>query len=270
MLHVRIASVLGQPQQMRIIPTVAHASSTIPRSPSSIRPSVTKPSKLSITTPLLRAMGGLGGPSPRGYARGSLRVSAEASSNNDGESVPGPEYRRCVGVCVVNAEDKVFVARRADLPSVGAMNGESERVAWQMPQGGVDEGEELESAALRELKEETGMTSAHILHSLPHWVTYDFPPALMAKWLSEGRGWGGKYKGQAQRWFLLRFTGGEEEIDLSGIGEAREFTEWKWMPLEDLPEWVVPFKKDVYTEIASNFGGFLKAEQAAADKVGDA
>eukprot|EP00242_Pyramimonas_sp_CCMP2087_P006142 CAMPEP_0198200286 /NCGR_PEP_ID=MMETSP1445-20131203/3326_1 /TAXON_ID=36898 /ORGANISM="Pyramimonas sp., Strain CCMP2087" /LENGTH=235 /DNA_ID=CAMNT_0043870303 /DNA_START=233 /DNA_END=940 /DNA_ORIENTATION=+ len=210
----------------------------------------------------------------RSPSRSTLRcapiVSASGGNRNGNGngngSEPGPTYRRCVGVCVVNANNEVLVARRADLPSVEeakqyASGGKHERVAWQMPQGGVDEGEELAAACMRELHEETGMVSAHILHELPGWLTYDFPEALMAKWLAQGRGWGGQYRGQAQRWFLLRFTGLEEEIDLSGIGEVREFTEWKWMPIEDLADWVVPFKRDVYVEVADTFGAYLKAQK---------
>jgi putative (di)nucleoside polyphosphate hydrolase len=93
---------------------------------------------------------------------------------------------------------------------------------------------------------------------IPEWLLYEFPEPLLQSWIAEGRGWAGKYKGQKQRWFLLRFVGDEAEIDLSGIGEQREFSEYKWLPMEQLPDWVVPFKRAVYSRVATEFSQYLQ------------
>src|SRR5688572_27515555 len=130
---------------------------------------------------------------------------------------------------LVNAEGKAFVGKRID-------NREGDR--WQMPQGGVDPGEALEPAMLRELREETGVRpeQLEVLSQLPEELYYDLPPEL------RGKLWGGKYRGQRQSWFLVRFTGSDADIDLAAHHDP-EFCAWKWVEPEELPELIVPFKR---------------------------
>jgi putative (di)nucleoside polyphosphate hydrolase len=148
-------------------------------------------------------------------------------------------YRPCVGVMLVNAEGKVFVGRRID-------NREGDW--WQMPQGGVDEGEDLRAAALRELAEETGIAGEHIaiISQSGEALRYDLPAELV------GKLWGGRYRGQEQTWFLARFTGPEATIDLAAHDPA-EFCAYRWIDPEQLPELIIPFKKRVYRAILEEF-----------------
>jgi len=148
-------------------------------------------------------------------------------------------YRPCVGVMLVNADGKVFVGRRID---------NKEGDWWQMPQGGVDEGEDLRDAALRELAEETGARAEHvtILKAMDEPVRYDLPEDLI------GKLWGGKYRGQEQVWYLARFTGSDADIDLEAH-DPPEFCDWKWVDPEQLPELIVPFKKRVYRAVVEAF-----------------
>lgn len=148
-------------------------------------------------------------------------------------------YRPCVGVMLVNADGKVFVGRRIDT---------KEGDWWQMPQGGVDKGEDLEPALWRELHEETGVTRecATLIKKMADDIAYDLPEDLM------GKLWGGKYRGQVQSWYLLRFTGSDADIDLEAH-DPPEFCDWKWVDPEDLPGMIIPFKKRVYRTVLEAF-----------------
>ncbi|KAM7463446.1 hypothetical protein LguiA_031567 [Lonicera macranthoides] len=157
-------------------------------------------------------------------------------------------YRPNVGVCLINSDHQVFVASRLNVPG-----------AWQMPQGGIEDGEEPISAAIRELQEETGIVSAELIAEVPKWLTYDFPPAVKAK---VNRLWGGEWHGQAQKWFLMRFTKDEREISL-GRGEP-EFSEWKWATPEEVIQQAVDYKRPTYEEVMRAFSSYLNASRKAA------
>ena len=151
-------------------------------------------------------------------------------------------YRRGVGVVLFNAEGKVFAAQRNDMP------GE----AWQLPQGGIDAGESPLEAALRELKEEIGTDRAEILAESERWLSYDLPRRLV------GKRWKGRYRGQTQKWFALRFTGQDGEIDLNH--HSPEFTTWRWSDLASLPAMIVPFKRDLYRVLVEEFGHLARPQ----------
>ena len=136
--------------------------------------------------------------------------------------------RKGVGIILLNRENKVFVAKRIDNP----------KNFWQMPQGGIDEGEKYYEAALRELKEETSVTSVELVEEIDKKLTYILPDHLI------GIIWRGKFKGQIQKWFIMRFVGNDSEININT--KKPEFLDWKWIDLEDLPKIAVNFKLDIY------------------------
>lgn len=144
-------------------------------------------------------------------------------------------YRRGMGIVLVNARGRVFVAQRID----------TKELAWQMPQGGIDKGETPRAAALRELQEEIGTDKARIIAVTRGWLRYDLPADLQAKV------WKGKYRGQEQKWFLMRFTGADTDIDLAT--EHPEFSTWKWLPFTHLPRVIVGFKRDIYRQVVTAF-----------------
>lgn len=148
-------------------------------------------------------------------------------------------YRPCVGMMLLNRDGKVFVAKRIDMVAE----------AWQMPQGGVDAGETLQTAAMRELQEEIGTNKAEIIAESAEWLNYDLPEHLI------GKLWGGKYRGQTQKWFLMRFTGDDSDINIET--KHPEFSEWKWANPASLPELIVPFKKQLYVDVLEAFSPYL-------------
>ena len=159
----------------------------------------------------------------------------------------GFSYRPCVGIMLLNAQGLVFVGRRKARRAADVSPAAHE---WQMPQGGIDEGETPYRAALRELREETNVRSASFLAEAPEWLSYDLPNDLTKK------SWRGRFRGQTQKWFALRFTGAESEIDIAtpdGGRHKAEFDAWRWEKLERLPELIVPFKREVYVAVCAQF-----------------
>jgi putative (di)nucleoside polyphosphate hydrolase len=148
-------------------------------------------------------------------------------------------YRPCVGVMLLNRDGLVWMGRRFE-----KQNDDGVGKWWQMPQGGIDTGEDPQAAAVRELREETAVTSACVIAEAPGWFNYDLPENLI------GKSWGGKYRGQRQKWFALEFLGEDAEINLtaqdSGSGHKQEFDQWTWMTMDEALDAVVPFKKAVY------------------------
>jgi putative (di)nucleoside polyphosphate hydrolase len=163
----------------------------------------------------------------------------------DKEGLP---YRPCVGVMLFNGEGRVFVGRRSDRSEEGV-----DSTWWQMPQGGLDDGEDPEAGARRELAEETGVKSARFVARARDWLTYDLPSDLV------GIAWHGRYRGQKQMWFAARFEGKESEIDLGPRdGHEQEFDAWRWATLQELPSLVVPFKRKVYLSVIEQFSALAR------------
>jgi len=144
-------------------------------------------------------------------------------------------YRSGVGLLLVNDDDLVFVGRRID----------QRAEAWQMPQGGIDEGEDARTAALRELEEEIGTRKADFVAESRDWIYYDLPPDIADKV------WKGQYRGQKQKWFLLRFRGKDSDIRLDT--HHQEFDAWRWVPLDQVPALIVPFKQVLYRKVVEEF-----------------
>lgn len=154
-------------------------------------------------------------------------------------------YRPCVGLLVLNRTGHIWIGERIEARN----DAEGLGTWWQMPQGGIDRGEDPTTAAMRELHEETGITSADIIAETTDWHHYDFPAAFAAK------AWGGKYRGQKQKWFALRFTGDDAEIDISSHDPNLhpEFGRWRWSAKDDLIDNVVDFKRHIYRAVLSEF-----------------
>jgi putative (di)nucleoside polyphosphate hydrolase len=160
--------------------------------------------------------------------------SSQHASNNRGEA-----YRAGVGVMLLNARNEVWVGRRIGFPDD----------AWQMPQGGIDEGESPREAVFRELKEEIGTDNADILAETKDWLYYDLPADLI------GKAWDGKWRGQRQKWFVMRFKGSDADVNLET--EHPEFSAWKWVKVADLASLVVSFKRNVYLSLLAEFRDFV-------------
>ncbi len=156
---------------------------------------------------------------------------------------PHPLYRPCAGVALINARGEAFVGRR---------RGEPGKHAWQMPQGGIDADEAPLAAATRELYEETNVRSVRLVAEAPEWLAYDLPEGANKRF-------GGRYRGQSQKWFLFRFEGDDAEIDIhrpAGGAHRAEFEDWRWARFETLPDLVVPFKRPVYLKVVAWFAPF--------------
>ncbi len=159
-------------------------------------------------------------------------------------------YRPSAGVALINRAGEVFLGRRGRSREAKLVAGHE----WQMPQGGIDEGEAPYAAALRELHEETNVASTSLIAEAPDWLTYDLP-------IEAGNRWQGRYRGQTQKWFLLRFEGEDAEIDIrrpAGGAHKPEFDAWRWEKFAAVPELVVPFKRQVYEQVVALFAPLAK------------
>lgn len=153
-------------------------------------------------------------------------------SKEEAEKLP---YRPCVGICLFNQDGKVFVGERLDNPG-----------AWQMPQGGIDEGETVEQALWRELQEEVGTQKADLIRIADQTICYDLPLERVLTF------WNGRYRGQEQTWVALKFTGQDSDININ-IFDEPEFSRWQWVSLKDTPDMIVPFKRETYRQVIELF-----------------
>lgn len=154
---------------------------------------------------------------------------------HEAQNAPTLPYRPCVGMMLFNREGRVFIGRRIDQSLEG----------WQMPQGGVDDGEEPREAALRELEEEIGTGNVEFLREHPEWLTYDLPPRLVGVALQ------GKFRGQKLKWFAMRFLGPDSEVNLAT--PHQEFSDWRWVDLDEALKRIVPFKREIYARVIEAF-----------------
>ncbi|WP_416899204.1 MAG: RNA pyrophosphohydrolase [Minwuia sp.] len=158
------------------------------------------------------------------------------------EKTDGLPYRPCAGIMLVNRDWRVFVGQRID----------QQVEAWQMPQGGIDKGEDPRTAAFRELEEEVGTAKAELIAESGGWVNYDLPAHLV------GKVWKGRFRGQAQKWFLLRFTGEDTDIDIET--DHPEFETWRWARLSELVDMAIEFKRDTYRQVVAEFAPHFPEE----------
>jgi putative (di)nucleoside polyphosphate hydrolase len=172
--------------------------------------------------------------------RVQLRGSAQERSEAKGESSPASEYRPGVGIMLLNGRGDIFIGRRADV----------QHDAWQMPQGGIDEGETPRQAAMRELKEEIGTDNAEIIAESRGWLCYDVPEELARK------AWGARWKGQRQKWLVMLFKGPDSEINLAG--DHPEFNAWRWVSAQELTELAVSFKRQLYLNVIGEFATIFR------------
>jgi putative (di)nucleoside polyphosphate hydrolase len=149
-------------------------------------------------------------------------------------------YRPCVGILLLNREGLIFAGQRVNMQSD----------VWQMPQGGIDEGEAPRAAALRELAEETGIATVEVIGESRDWHRYDLPEELL------GRVWRGRYRGQEQKWFVMRFLGSDGDVDLDA--HEREFRTWQWMEAGAMVRQIIPFKRAVYAAVVEEFATLIK------------
>ena len=156
-------------------------------------------------------------------------------------------YRPSVGIMLINRAGLVWVGRRRP-----KWAGDAADYIWQMPQGGIDEHEDPAKAALRELEEETGIRSVAVIAESPIWYTYDLPEKLRPK------AWGGRYRGQRQKWFAMRFSGADSEVALDRPGHPPEFDAWRWARLDELGGLIVPFKRAVYEKVVRDFAVHIR------------